>query len=144
MSTNRAWFTGQRARRGRPVGQGLRRAQSTAQSGAALLWRTRSNAKLPLEQALSDGSYLSRIYASEKARRQKRMVWWWALLDEFKTHRRGGQVVLPGKTSQLIEQEFYGMMLAHRAVRTLMITSVFRQLMIDVSYRLDRSLLFLT
>jgi hypothetical protein len=42
------------------------------------------------------------------------------VLDEFKTHLRGGQVVLRSKTPQLIEQEFYGMMLAHRAVRTLM------------------------
>jgi hypothetical protein len=42
------------------------------------------------------------------------------VLDEFKTHLRGGQVVLRSKTPQLVEQEFYGMMLAHRAVRTLM------------------------
>ena len=41
-------------------------------------------------------------------------------LDEFKTHMRGGQIVLRSKTPELIEQEFYGMMLAHRAVRTLM------------------------
>ena len=42
------------------------------------------------------------------------------VLDEFKTHLRGGQVVLRSKTPKLVEQEFYGMMLAHRAVRTLM------------------------
>ena len=139
--------------------------QKAAESGAALLWRTRSNAKLPLEQVLSDGSYLSRIYPSEKAQRQKRdglvvrVIEYelegveaaeplyrlittllesseapaeelaglypqrWEIetvLDEFKTHLRGGQVVLRSKTPQLIEQEFYGMMLAHRAVRTLM------------------------
>jgi len=138
--------------------------QKAAESGAALLWRTRSNAKLPLEQVLSDGSYLSRIYPSEKAQRQKRdglvvrVIEYelegveaaeplyrlittllesseapaeelaglypqrWEIetvLDEFKTHLRGGQVVLRSKTPQLIEQEFYGMMLAHRAVRTL-------------------------
>jgi len=33
---------------------------------------------------------------------------------------RGGQVVLRSKITELVEQEFYGMMLAHRAVRTLM------------------------
>jgi hypothetical protein len=42
------------------------------------------------------------------------------LIGEFKTHMRGGQVVLRSKTPTLVEQEFYGMMLAHRAVRTLM------------------------
>lgn len=42
------------------------------------------------------------------------------VFDEFKTHLRGGQIVLRSKTPELIEQEFYGMMLAHRALRTLM------------------------
>jgi Insertion element 4 transposase N-terminal/Transposase DDE domain len=40
--------------------------------------------------------------------------------DEMKTHLRGGQVVLRSKTPELIEQEFYGLLLAHRAVRALM------------------------
>jgi hypothetical protein len=43
-----------------------------------------------------------------------------SVFDEFKTHLRGGRVVLRSKTPELVEQEFYGMMLAHRAVRTLM------------------------
>jgi len=139
--------------------------QKGASTGAALLWRIRSNAKLPVEKVLEDGSYLSRIYPCEKAQRQKRdgMVvrvieyelegvkdaeplyrllttlldpkeapaeelaalypQRWEIegvLDEFKTHLRGGQVVLRSKTPKLVEQEFYGMMLAHRAVRTLM------------------------
>jgi hypothetical protein len=43
------------------------------------------------------------------------------VLDELKTHLRGGQmVVLRSKTPALIEQEIYGLLLAHRAVRTLM------------------------
>jgi hypothetical protein len=40
--------------------------------------------------------------------------------DELKTHLRGGRVVLRSKTPELIEQELYGLMLAHRAVRALM------------------------
>jgi IS4 transposase len=40
--------------------------------------------------------------------------------DEFKTHLRGGRVVLRSKTPDLVEQEFYGMLLAHWAVRSLM------------------------
>ena len=138
------------------------RAQKT---GAALLWRVRSNAVLSVIELLPDGSYLSWLYPSEKARRQKtggvkvRVIEYelldvndpeplyrlvtnlldpeqapaqelagtyperWEIettLDEFKTHLRGGQVVLRSKTPELVEQEFYGMMLAHRAVRSLM------------------------
>ncbi len=43
-----------------------------ARTGADLLWRTRQNARLDVEQRLPDGSYLSRIYASTKDRRKKR------------------------------------------------------------------------
>jgi IS4 transposase len=42
------------------------------------------------------------------------------LFDELKTHLRGGQVVLRSKTPQLVEQEFYGLLLAHWTVRCLM------------------------
>lgn len=41
-------------------------------------------------------------------------------LDELKTHLRGAQVCLRSKTPELVEQEFYGLMLAHFAVRGLM------------------------
>jgi hypothetical protein len=37
--------------------------------GADLLWRVKKNLRLPVEKPLPDGSYLSRIYASEKDRR---------------------------------------------------------------------------
>lgn len=40
--------------------------------------------------------------------------------DELKTHLRGGRVVLRSKTPELTEQELFGLMLAHRAVRALM------------------------
>ena len=139
--------------------------QKAARAGASLLWRTRSNADLPVEEVLGDGSYLSRIYPSEKDKRKKRAGitvrvieytlegvegaepiyrlmttlldsarhpalelaslyperWEVELtLDEFKTHMRGGQVVLRSKTPELVRQEFCAMMLAHRAVRCLM------------------------
>jgi hypothetical protein len=48
-------------------------------------------------------------------------------LDEFKTHLRGGRVVLRTKTPELVAQEFCGMMLAHRAVRILMNEAAFSQ-----------------
>lgn len=41
-------------------------------------------------------------------------------LDELKTHLRGRKVVLRSKTPELVRQEFYGLMLAHYAVRGLM------------------------
>lgn len=40
--------------------------------------------------------------------------------DEFKTHLRGAQVVLRSRTPELVVQEFYGLLLAHWAVRGLM------------------------
>lgn len=146
--------------------------QKALSTGASLLWRTRSNADLPVDEVLQDGSYLSRIYPTEKAKRNKkdglvvRVVEYqlegvehaeplyrlittltdaakypagevaalyperWEVevtLDEFKTHLRGGQVVLRSKTPELVEQEFYGMMLAHRAVRSLMNEAALRQ-----------------
>jgi hypothetical protein len=134
-------------------------------TGAHLLWRARKNLLLPVEQELDDGSYLSTIYPSPKARRHRkngirvRVIDYriegvegaepfyrlittlldpteapaaelaalypqrWEVegfFDELKTHLRGGQVVLRSKTPILIEQEFYGLLLAHRAVRALM------------------------
>ena len=47
----------------------------TCASGAKLAWRVKSNLKLPVEQMLSDGSYLSTVFDSEDR------------------HRRAGQIV---------------------------------------------------
>jgi len=41
-------------------------------------------------------------------------------LDELKTHLRGSRIVLRSKTPDLVRQEFYGLMMAHFAVRGLM------------------------
>jgi hypothetical protein len=41
-------------------------------------------------------------------------------LDELKTHRRGAKTVLRSKTPDLVRQEFYGLMMAHFAIRGLM------------------------
>jgi hypothetical protein len=41
-------------------------------------------------------------------------------LDELKTHLRGAKIVLRSKTPDLVRQEFYGLLLAHSAVRGLM------------------------
>jgi hypothetical protein len=41
-------------------------------------------------------------------------------LDELKTHLRGPRIVLRSKTPELVRQEFYGLLLAHYAVRSLM------------------------
>lgn len=40
-------------------------------------------------------------------------------LDELKTHLRGARIVLRSKTPELVEQEFYGLLLAHFAIRGL-------------------------
>jgi len=41
-------------------------------------------------------------------------------LDELKTHLRGAQIVLRSKTPELVRQEFYGLLMAHFALRGLM------------------------
>lgn len=41
-------------------------------------------------------------------------------LDELKTHLRGARIVLRSKTPDLVRQEFYGLLLAHFAIRGLM------------------------
>ncbi len=134
-------------------------------SGADLLWRIKKNLILPCEQRLPDGSYLSRIYPSQRERRRGangvlvRVIEYrlegvegaeplyrllttildpeqapaeelaalyperWEIetaLDELKTHLRGARIVLRSKTPQLVEQEFYGLLLAHFAIRGLM------------------------
>ena len=41
-------------------------------------------------------------------------------LDELKTHLRGAQIVLRSKTPELVQPEFYGLLMAHFAIRGLM------------------------
>jgi hypothetical protein len=41
-------------------------------------------------------------------------------LDELKTHLRGAQIVLRSKKPDLVRQEFFGLLMAHFAVRGLM------------------------
>ena len=134
-------------------------------TGADLLWRVKKNLRLRCETALVDGSYLSRIYASERDWRHQvngvrlrvidyrleavaeaepiyRLVTTildpeqapalqlaalyherWEIetaLDELKTHLRGSKIVLRSKTPVLVKQEFYGLMMAHFAIRGLM------------------------
>ncbi len=38
----------------------------------------------------------------------------------MKTHLRGAQIVLRSKTPELVKQEFYGLLMAHFAIRGLM------------------------
>jgi hypothetical protein len=139
--------------------------RKAAQSGAELLWRVRQNARLEIDERLTDGSYLSRIYLSTSDRRNRRKAIVvrvieyrlkdvpgadpiyrlittildhklapakelaalyherWEIetaLDELKTHLRGAQIVLRSKTPELVQQEFYGLLMAHFAIRGLM------------------------
>jgi len=134
-------------------------------TGADMLWRIKKNISLPCEKRLPDGSYLSRIYESQKDQRKKqngivvRVIEYrlegvadsepiyrllttildhkegpaaelaalyherWEIetaLDELKTHLRGAKIVLRSKTPDLVRQEFYGLMMAHFAIRGLM------------------------
>lgn len=134
-------------------------------TGADLLWRVKKNMNLPCLKRFRDGSYLSKIYPSDKDRRHDRnsitvrVIEYtlandpqseplyrlltsildprkapakelaalyherWEIenaIDELKTHLRGRQIVLRSKRPDLVEQEFYGLLLAHFAIRGLM------------------------
>ena len=144
---------------------GFQMWSQAAATGADLLWRVKKNMRLVCEQRLTDGSYLSRIFPSEKDWRHKtngvvvrvidyqldgvadaeplyRLVTTildheeapatalaalyherWEIetaFDELKTHLRGARIVLRSKTPDLVRQEFYGLLMAHFAVRGLM------------------------
>lgn len=139
--------------------------KQASRGGTDLLWRVKKNMRLDCEKRLADGSYLSRVYPSERDYRHKtngivvraidyqlrgvadaeplyRLVTTirdcrkapapelaslyherWEIetaLDELKTHLRGSKIVLRSKTPDLVRQEFYGLMMAHYAVRSLM------------------------
>ncbi len=139
--------------------------QRAMATGAQLLFRVRKNLLLPCSKRLEDGSYLSKIYPSERDKRRDergvtvRVVEYtldgvkdaeplyrlvtsildpndapaidlaalyherWEIetaLDELKTHLRGPGIVLRSKTPELVKQEFYGLMMAHFAIRGLM------------------------
>jgi Insertion element 4 transposase N-terminal/Transposase DDE domain len=138
--------------------------RTAAASGAVLLWRVRKNQVLPCRERLTDGSYLSRLYASPKHRRHEdggmmvrvidyrlegvpdaeplyRLVT--TLLDpagapakelaalyherwesegafaELKLALPGQRLMLRSRRADLAEQELYGLLLAHFALRRL-------------------------
>jgi len=113
--------------------------QQARQTGAALLWRAKTHLRLEVLERYADGSYRSEGVADseefyrlvttlspEQASAEQLAVLYherWeieAALDELKTHLRGARIVLRSKTPQLVEQEFYGLLMAHYAVRGLM------------------------
>ena len=143
---------------------GFKLWQKACASGAKLAWRVKSNLKLPVQQMLPDGSYLSAVFDSDDKRRrsgqtvrvidyalqgsaaptQKRYRLVTNLLDpavapalelaalyherweiegvfdELKTHLRANSTVLRSKTPELVQQELWGLLLAHFAIRQLM------------------------
>ena len=50
-----------------------------------------------------------------------------SVFDEFKTHMRSASTVLRSKTPDLVEQELWGLLLAHFAIRQLMEQAAWRQ-----------------
>lgn len=140
--------------------------QMACASGTKLAWRVAANLKLPAQQMLADGSYLSTVYDSSDDRRRSsgqtvRVIDYtlqgsatpaqdsyrlvtnlldpqdapalelaalyherWEIegvFDEFKTHLRANSTVLRSKTPELVQQELWGLLLAHFAIRQLMV-----------------------
>jgi hypothetical protein len=144
---------------------GFKLWRTACATGAKLAWRVKSNLKLPVQQMLSDGSYLSTVFdSSDHARRSAQTVRVieytlhdsatpvqdsyrlvtnildpqeapalelaalyherWEIegvFDEFKTHLRANSTVLRSKTPELVQQELWGLLLAHFAIRQLMV-----------------------
>ena len=133
--------------------------------GADLLWRVRQNQVLPCHERLPDGSYLSRLYASPKHRRQDKDGLTVRVIDyrlagvpdtaplyrlittlrdpvaaparelaalyherwesegtfaELKVTLPGRRLMLRSRRADLAEQELYGLLLVHFALRRLM------------------------
>lgn len=143
---------------------GFKLWQIACTSGAKLAWRVKANLKLPVQQMLADGSYLSTVFDSADKHRSAgqtvRVIDYtlkesatpsqdsyrlltnllkpedapalelaalyherWeieSVFDEFKTHLRANSTVLRSKTPKLVEQELWGLLLAHFAIRKLM------------------------
>lgn len=138
--------------------------QAACATGAKLAWRVKSTLGLPVQQLLSDGSYLSTVFGAKDRARQHgqtvRVIDYtlhdsatpvqdsyrlvtnllepesapalelaalyherWEIegvFDEFKTHLRSNSTVLRSKTPDLVQQELWGLLLAHFAIRQLM------------------------
>jgi len=136
--------------------------QQARASGAALVWRLRRRINVVKTKQLNDGSYLSKIYPSQRhARRGEggvvvRLIEYridgysqsyrilttildpaqapalelaylyserWTIetaFDEIKTHLRDGRVVLRSKLPELVQQDVFGLLLAHFGVRYVM------------------------
>lgn len=140
--------------------------QQAQQTGAMLLFRLKSDVRLPPEQNLPDGSYLSTLYPTGGDRklrqngtrvriieytldglplaesRYRLLTNWldaeaapaaelaalyhrrWTIeqaLDELKTHLADRPIILRSKRPDLVAQEFYAFLLAHAAIRRLML-----------------------
>ena len=139
--------------------------QQAAATGAQLAWRAKSTLRLPVLEALPDGSYRSELrwnshcQSSDRTPIAVRVITYaldgapdvgttyrlvttildparapadelamlyherWEIetaFDEFKPHLRGAQRVLRSKTPALVQQEAWGFLLAHFAIRALM------------------------
>ena len=139
--------------------------KSACSTKADQLWRAKKKAVLPCDKRLPDGSYLSCLYPSTKARRQGRdgivvrVIEYrlsgvedsqeiyrlvttildfekaparelaalyserWEIetaLGEMKIRLKEGKVVLRSKKPDLVLQEFYGLLMAHFAIRAIM------------------------
>jgi hypothetical protein len=67
--------------------------RTAAATGAALVWRTRSNAVLPVLESFADGSYLSQIYAASDRRKRDPII---VRVVEYTLGKDPGRPAQPG------------------------------------------------
>jgi hypothetical protein len=73
-----------------------------------------------LRENLTSSSYGEGLETGRKSSIPRQSLTRQGALDELKTHLRGAQIILRSKTPDLVRQEFYGLLLAHFALRGLM------------------------
>jgi hypothetical protein len=73
-----------------------------------------------LRENLTSSSYGEGLETGRKSSIPRQSLTRQTTLDELKTHLRGAQIVLRSKTPELVRQEFYGLLMAHFAIRGLM------------------------
>src|SRR5881296_2497655 len=107
---------------------------------ARLLWRVTANLGLPVDKLLLEGSatpgedsyrLVTNLLDPQSAPALELAALYherWeieSVFDEFKTHLRANSTVLRSKTPDLVKQELWGLLLAHFAIRQLMVQAAY-------------------
>jgi hypothetical protein len=103
---------------------GFKLWQSACATGAKLLWRVKAKILLPVQPSYRLMTNLLQAQAAPALELAALYHERWeaeSVFDELKTHLHANSTVLRSKTPELVEQELWGLLLAHFAIRQLMV-----------------------